>query len=66
MRSPSGKSCICEITLTNGFTVRGDSSVVDPLNYRETIGREISYARARQKIWELEAYLLQEKVSKGI
>ena len=58
---PSGKSMVCEITLANGFTVRGESAVVKKENFREDIGREISYKRAHDKIWELEGYLLQER-----
>ena len=58
---PSGKAMVCEITLANGFTVRGESAVVKKENFREDIGREISYKRAHDKIWELEGYLLQER-----
>lgn len=58
---PSGKAMVCEITLVNGFTVRGDSAVVRKENFREDIGKEISYKRAYDKIWELEGYLLQER-----
>ena len=59
---PSGKGTLCEITLQNGFTVRGDSAVVSKENYDPTIGRDIAYQKARDKIWELEAYLLQENL----
>ncbi len=59
---PSGKSIVCEILLTNGFTVRGDSAVVSKENFNKEIGKEIAYQNARKKIWELEAYLLQEKL----
>ena len=58
---PSGKAMVCEITLANGFTVRGESAVVKKENFREDIGREISYKRAHDKIWGLEGYLLQER-----
>lgn len=60
---PSGKCMVCELTLRNGFTVRGESSVVSKANFNEEIGRKISRAAAREKIWPLEAYLLQEKLS---
>ncbi len=58
---PSGKCMVCELTLRNGFTVRGESSVVSKANFNEDIGRTISRQNAREKIWALEAYLLQER-----
>ena len=66
-RLPSGKCLICELTLENGFTVRGEACVVDQQNYNEEIGREISRKNAVDKIWQLEGYLLQEMIymSKG-
>lgn len=59
---PSQKCIICEITLRNGFTVRGESAVVSKENFREELGKNISYEGAREKIWELEGYLLQERI----
>lgn len=62
---PSGKVMICELTLTNGFTVRGEAAVVSKENFNEEIGKRISRENARNKIWELEGYLLQDKLHKG-
>mgnify|MGYP002624440086 CR=1 FL=1 len=59
---PSGKSIVCEITLQNGFSVRGDSAVVDKANFDKEIGQRIAYARAFDKIWQVEGYLLQQKL----
>lgn len=59
---PSGKVMVCEITLKNGYTVRGEAATVSKENFVEQIGREISYRNARAKIWELEGYLLQERL----
>lgn len=61
---PSGKVMVCELTLQNGFTVRGEAAVVSLANFNEAIGQTISYKNARDKIWELEGYLLQEKLWK--
>ncbi len=61
---PSGKCMICEITLRNGFTVRGESSCVSKENFDIEVGEDISYKDARDKIWGYEAYLLQERISK--
>lgn len=57
-----GKTTICNIYLENGFTVRGESSCVDPVNFNKQIGEEISFENAKDKIWVLEGYLLQEKL----
>ena len=59
---PSGKVMICEITLENGFTVRGEAAVVDKENFDQDTGENISYERAVDKIWFVEGYLLQQKL----
>ena len=41
---PSGKAMVCELTLRNGFTVRGESACVSRENFDDDIGRKISYA----------------------
>lgn len=58
---PSGKAVVCEITLENGFTVRGESAVVDPANFVLEIGQNIAFSHAVDKIWEVEGYLMQER-----
>ena len=62
---PSGKVMVCGLTLKNGFTVRGEASTVSKANFNEEIGKKISYKNTREKIWELEGYLLQEELYKG-
>jgi len=57
---PSGKCMVCELTLRNGFTVRGESACVSKSNFDIEIGQEISRKNARDKIWGLEGYLLQQ------
>lgn len=64
-RLPSGKCMVCELTLVNGFTVRGEASVVSSENFDEKIGKKISHDDARNKVWMLEGYLLQEALYKG-
>ena len=59
---PSGKVMVCELTLRNGFTVLGEAAVVSKENFNEDIGRKISRENARGKIWELEGYLLQQRL----
>lgn len=60
---PSGKVMVYEITLDNGFTVRGEAAVVSKANFNQEIGERISFKNAREKIWELEGYLLQSKLA---
>jgi hypothetical protein len=60
-----GTTCtICNITMANGFGVRGESACVDPRNFDEAIGRGIAYENAFDKLWQLEGYLLAERLSK--
>lgn len=53
---------ICVIVLKNGFTVTGESACASPENFNAKIGQKIAYGNAREKIWELEGYLLKEKL----
>ena len=59
---PSGKVMVCELTLRNGFTVRGDAATVSKENFNVAIGERISRENAREKVWELEGYLLQQRI----
>jgi hypothetical protein len=59
---PSGKVVVCELTLRNGFSVRGDGATVSKANFNEEIGREVARENARNKVWELEGYLLQQRI----
>ena len=59
---PSGKAMVCELTLENGFTVRGESACVSKENFDYEIGCKIARENARSKVWELEGYLLQQKL----
>jgi len=59
---PSGKVMVCELTLRNGYTVRGEAATVSRQNFDYEIGKEISRKNAENKIWELEGYLLQERL----
>ena len=59
---PSGKTGITELILKNGFSVTGETSTVSKENFDIELGKKISFDKARNKIWELEGYLLQEKI----
>ena len=59
---PSGKAMVCELILKNGFSVRGESSCVSKENFNFEIGKKLSREEARDKVWMLEGYLLQEEL----
>lgn len=62
---PSGKVVICELLLKNGFSVTGESATVSVSNFDLEIGKRVSYENARNKVWQFEGYLLQNKVSEA-
>lgn len=53
---------ICNITLDNGFSVRGESSCVDPRNFDKVIGMELARKDAFGKLWPLFGFVLAESV----
>ena len=54
----------CVLILKNGFTVTGESACASPENFDAEIGRKIAFENARNKIWQLEGYLLKENLHK--
>jgi hypothetical protein len=60
-----GDTCltVCCLVLRNGFTVTGESACASPENFDAEIGRKIAFDNARDKIWQLEGYLLKERLS---
>lgn len=58
---PDGRTTICQLTLKNGYTVRGESSCVYIENFDAEIGKELAFKQARAKIWQLEGYLLAQR-----
>ena len=59
---PSGKAMVCELILRNGFSVRGESACVSKENFNFEIGQKIAREDARDKVWLLEGYALQERL----
>lgn len=57
---PKTTVIICNITLDNGFSVRGESACVDPNNFNEDIGRTLAYNKAFDKLWPFFGFLLSE------
>jgi hypothetical protein len=59
---PETTLTVCCLTLRNGFSVIGESAAVSSENFDAEIGRKIARQHARDKIWALEGYLLQDKL----
>lgn len=57
-----GKTGIhCVITLVNGYTVTGESNIIDPTTYNEDKGKEIAYNNAFNKLAYLVGYLEKQR-----
>ena len=56
------KCTIVACKLPNGFVIVESSSCVDPANYDEDMGVDICIKNIEKKLWELEGYLLQNKL----
>ena len=54
---------VCCLTLSNGFTVTGESACVSPENFNAELGMKIARDKATEKIWMLEGYALKERLS---
>ncbi|GKV88509.1 hypothetical protein PEC301619_04910 [Pectobacterium carotovorum subsp. carotovorum] len=52
----------CILVLRNGFTVTGESACASPENFDAEIGRKIARQNAVNKIWQLEGYLLKQRL----
>lgn len=57
-----GTLTICVITMQNGFKAIGTSACVDPRAFKKDVGESIAYSNAFDKLWEVEGYLLKEKM----
>lgn len=57
------KTSVGVCTLPNGFVIVESSSCVDPKNFDHEIGKEIIMERFKNKVWELEGYVLQSKTN---
>lgn len=53
---------VCLLTLQNGFQVSGESACASPENFDAEIGRKIASQNARSKVWQLEGYLLKQRL----
>lgn len=58
---PNSTVTMCNITLENGYSVRGESACVDARNFNLEIGQNLAYKDAFSKLWALEGYLLADR-----
>ena len=59
---PDSNATLCVLKLKNGFVVTGESACADPKNFDEEVGKQLAYKRAFEKIWQLEGYLLKQRL----
>ena len=66
--SDEALSCItfCVIVLDNGYTVVGQSACASPSNYDKELGESIALSKAKDKVYELEGYLLKCKLGETV
>ncbi|MBE7117297.1 hypothetical protein FT641_26980 [Bacillus paranthracis] len=57
------KCTVVTVKLPNGFTITESSGCVDIANYDVKLGTEICLKKIRNKVWELEGYALQKRLS---
>lgn len=60
VRTVFNKCTVMTCRLPNGFVISDYAACVDPKNYDEDMGVEICRERIKNKVWELEAYRLQQ------
>jgi hypothetical protein len=56
---------ICLITMSNGFMVNGVSAPASPSNFDPEVGKRYAYDNAFKQLWQLEGYLLRQRLSDG-
>lgn len=60
---PDTSITICELTLRNGSKVLGHNyGSIDPTKQDWAQGEAAAFVLAREKVWELEGYLLRERL----
>jgi len=59
---PDSCFTVCLLSLKNGFNVSGESACVSAENFDKELGEKIAFENAKDKIWQLEGYLLKEEL----
>lgn len=58
----AGAGLVCR--LENGFVLVESSACVDPDNYDHELGVKVCMDKIKNKLWELEGYMLQSHLAK--
>ena len=56
------KMTVALVTMTNGHEIVGKAGCVDPDNYKQEIGEKIALEDAKDQIWPLLGFNLQQKL----
>jgi hypothetical protein len=59
---PGTVMTICALVLKNGFSVVGTSAPASAENFDRDLGRKIAKGKAVDQIWQLEGYLLRQRL----
>lgn len=57
---PGTTVTVCAVILLNGFTVIGQSSCLDPVEFDEQVGMDTAYNNALSKVYEFEGYRMYQ------
>ncbi|WP_175785296.1 Gp49 family protein [Burkholderia ambifaria] len=60
-----GRTTVCEITLDNGWTERGESSCGDPADFDGERAKPAARAAAKASLWKCFAFLAREQAHTG-
>jgi len=61
---PDGRTTVCQLTLTNGYTVIGTSSCVDPAEFNKAEGEKWAWNDALEEVWPVLGYDLMSARNK--
>jgi hypothetical protein len=57
-----GQLTICIITMENGWLSSGVSAPASPANYDPEVGKRYAFDNAFKPLWQLEGYLLRQRL----
>ena len=59
---PAPYATLCVIEMANGWVSTGFSAPADARNFDEEVGKRYAYENAFKPLWQLEGYLLRERL----
>lgn len=62
---PDGQGTLCIIYMKNGWMSTGFSAPAHASNYDPEVGMRYAYDNAFKPLWQLEGYLLRERLHEG-